>query len=207
MTALEHSLAGDGGALRDGLRSVGYELHLPSKKEQEIVVTYTHTHAMVPLPGEIAQYETQRVVYSLASRLVDTPYDTETQTTRVVLASHHVENLAQLEPVSQHGNELQFGPYENGEASTSSPLRIHFENHAPAIVYTSVRREVLVPHPDGNSLFRWLHWRTWFGAMRNGRDGNPHGQHTQARGADSREGSPGWSTSRKCSDAKSRQGT
>ena len=36
MTALEHSLAGDGGALRDGLRSVGHDLHLPSKKSRRL---------------------------------------------------------------------------------------------------------------------------------------------------------------------------
>ena len=143
--------------------------------------------ALAPLPRDIAQYERQRVVFALGSRRVATPYATRTQTTRVLLASHHVENAAELEPVVQRGNDLTFGPYDevgadaadddggvaDGQAddtagTSSAPLRIHFENHAPAITYTSIVRDVRVPHPDGVSFYRWLHWLHWLhwlGAM------------------------------------------
>lgn len=67
---------------------------------------------MEPYPAEITQKEPQYV------RLRDnhyfySPYRTETQKTTFKLASSNIESYSKLEPYTNKGATIQYGPYEN----------------------------------------------------------------------------------------------
>mmetsp|Transcript_9360 Transcript_9360/g.27477 ORF Transcript_9360/g.27477 Transcript_9360/m.27477 type:complete len:472 (-) Transcript_9360:357-1772(-) len=105
------------------------------------------TRRLRPLPEAIAQKDKQFVVLE-DSHYFLSPYATSSQRTTVKLGTpvRNVVDYTELAPTSTKMESLVFGPYEDVEAMASSPLRVHYQNHAPFATFTNVLREIEVSH-------------------------------------------------------------
>jgi len=62
------------------------------------------------------------------------------------LASSSVEKYSQQSPVTQRGDTITYGPYEDLAAFSTSPLRVHYQNNRPFITVTSLVKEIEISH-------------------------------------------------------------
>lgn len=119
---------------------------VPKGETGHVKLTTYFTRVLTPFPAEIKQTEDQLVVYEDAHVLVS-PYETETQTTKLKLPSGKVESYSQVEPVTRKGSAITYGPYNKVQplaAGAAPSMRIHFKNHSPFLTMTNLVREVEV---------------------------------------------------------------
>lgn len=97
---------------------------------------------MSPFPSHITQAEQQFVVYE-GSATVVSAYPIKTQKTKFQLPKGTVENYSkgtELKPVTQDGQAITYGTYDNTESFTVKPVRIHFQNDSPFLSVTHMTR-------------------------------------------------------------------
>jgi oligosaccharyltransferase complex subunit alpha (ribophorin I) len=133
---------------------VFYNVALPKalKKNEDakVVVTVVLVNVLAPFPAEIAQDETQKVLFK-GNHYVVSPYACDAQKTIIKLASDKVESFSKnLKPAEQSGKEVTYGVYENVAAYSASPMSVHFESNTPFLQTRSVVREIEVSHWGGN---------------------------------------------------------
>lgn len=131
----------------DGINSI-FTIELGSKKKKSSVnlkLTAVFTDALEPYPAEIKQSEKQLVRFS-ESHYILTPYHTESQKTVVKLASSTIESYSKLDPTSQRGSSITYGPYKNIEALSVSPFTVHSLNNKPFAKFSQAEREIEVSH-------------------------------------------------------------
>ena len=116
-----------------------------NKSKINIKVSAVFTEALVPYPAEITQLEKQLVQFT-DSHYITTPYHTESQKTVVKLASNSIESFTKLEPTSQRGTTITFGPYKSIAALEYSYLMIHSVNNKPFAKFSQAEREIEVSH-------------------------------------------------------------
>ncbi|KAI2809962.1 hypothetical protein RDWZM_002927 [Blomia tropicalis] len=125
-------------------------------KSVQLEVEATFSHLLNPYPEEIIQSEKQLVVYK-GRVYFPTPYTTETQTTRVKLASSTgVESYSKVRPVATADRFINYGPYDKiAPTSTVEPtnteeeLRVHVENNTPFLTTERLERTIQVSHWAG----------------------------------------------------------
>lgn len=115
------------------------------KKSAQLTVLEVYTDALKPYPQEIAQSESQFVVYRGSHYLIS-PYKVTSQTTNVKLASTKVESYTKLKPSQLTGSTVKFGPYSNVAPYTVSELVVHSENNSPFLVVSQLERLIEVSH-------------------------------------------------------------
>jgi len=120
-----------------------YNIQLAGNSEFSVEVAYTHT--MTPHPAEIEQTSPQFVKYS-DNLYVFSLYPSKSQRTTVKLASAVVDSFTEVEPVSQKGDTIEYGPYEDIPAFANKDLNIHFQNHASFLTVSHVIRDFEISH-------------------------------------------------------------
>jgi oligosaccharyltransferase complex subunit alpha (ribophorin I) len=108
-------------------------------------VFYVLTRTLEPYPVEISQSESQLVYYH-ESAFVLSPYHIKQQTTFFKAPSSRFESFTRVEPTSHASTELKYGPYEDRQPYTFSPIIIHFENNKPFAIVEELVREVEISH-------------------------------------------------------------
>ncbi|KAL6578076.1 Dolichyl-diphosphooligosaccharide--protein glycosyltransferase subunit 1B [Orobanche minor] len=108
-------------------------------------ILYILTHSLEPFPAEISQSEPQLVYYH-DSAIMLSPYHIKQQATVVKTPTNKVESFTKMEPTQQSGTDLRYGPYEDRNPYSYSPIIIHFENNNPFAVVEELEREIEVSH-------------------------------------------------------------
>lgn len=122
----------------------------------QIEIESAFTHLLDPYPTEILQSERQLVVYN-GRIYFSTPYNTETQTTRVKLpSSTGVESYSKLRPVTYSDRVINYGPYDKIPPTQATPtnaeeeLKVHVENNTPFLTTGNLQRSIQVSHWSGS---------------------------------------------------------
>lgn len=139
---------------------------LKAQQSVKLVLRMAYADVHQPHPSSISQNEPQLVLYS-DNHYWATPYQTVSQRTAVKLASSVVESYSQLEPTTRKGQSITYGPYEDVEPFSVSPLKIHSENNSPFIKATRSVRELEVSH-WGNVAFESQYFLVHNGARLKG---------------------------------------
>ena len=100
---------------------------------------------MKPFPAKITQYEKQLVKYH-DNHFVSSPYKVQSQTTKVKLASSHIESKSEQNPTIVKGDTITYGQYNDIAPYEFSEMTLHFENNAPFLTITSLVREIEISH-------------------------------------------------------------
>ncbi|KAK6144771.1 hypothetical protein DH2020_021591 [Rehmannia glutinosa] len=108
-------------------------------------ILYILSHSLEPFPAEISQSESQLVYYH-DSAIILSPYHIKQQATLVKTPTNKVESFTQVEPTFRTGTELKYGPYEDRNPYSYSPIIVHFENNNPFAVVEELEREIEVSH-------------------------------------------------------------
>ncbi|KAK6144803.1 hypothetical protein DH2020_021623 [Rehmannia glutinosa] len=108
-------------------------------------ILYILSHSLEPFPAEISQSESQLVYYH-DSAIILSPYHIKQQATLVKTPTNKVESFTQVEPTFRSGTELKYGPYEDRNPYSYSPIIVHFENNNPFAVVEELEREIEVSH-------------------------------------------------------------
>jgi oligosaccharyltransferase complex subunit alpha (ribophorin I) len=108
------------------------------------------THLLNPYPTRISQSEQQFVVYE-GSAVVFAPQRVLKQKTVFRLSQGTVESYtkdASVNPVTQDGQSLTYGPYENVDAFSGDgkSVRLHFENNSPFLAIKRLDRLIELSH-------------------------------------------------------------
>jgi len=114
-------------------------------KTSSIEVETIFSHVLKPYPKEIIQSEKQLVVLD-DNLYFYSPYSTTTQSTTVITTNSNVETYTKTKPVSQSDTNINYGPYEEKEAFSEAPLRVHEENNSPFLAVTTMERVIEVSH-------------------------------------------------------------
>jgi len=133
------------GAVQSGVQL--FDISVPSVSAGgygSVKVECAFVKRMQPLPKQIAQGEAQRMVFE-SNHYSASAYRTESQTTKVKLASANVISRSEHSPSATKGSEIEYGPYSDIAPFSSSPMRIHFESNVPFFVMKTSRREVWIP--------------------------------------------------------------
>ncbi|TMW60421.1 hypothetical protein Poli38472_000463 [Pythium oligandrum] len=127
------------------LYTVVLQNSVPKGETGHIKLNAHFTRVLKPFPEEITQKEDQLVVFE-DGHLFASPYLTETQTTKVKLPSGRIESYSNIQPVTQKGATITYGPYENVEpfVAPSNSLRVHYKNHSPFLTVTNLVKEIEV---------------------------------------------------------------
>ncbi|KAK9283982.1 hypothetical protein L1049_012240 [Liquidambar formosana] len=108
-------------------------------------VLYILTHSLEPFPAEISQSESQ-LVYYRDGAIILSPYHIKQQTTFIKTPSTKVESFTRVEPMNRAGTELKYGPYDDHQPYSFSPIIVHFEINNPFAVVEELVREVEISH-------------------------------------------------------------
>ncbi len=112
----------------------------------KLKVSFWLTHVLTPLPAVVEQNEQQHVLFQGSVHMLS-PYPSQKSVTEVKLASRKVLDYTEtdaLEPISQSGNKLTYGPYSEVPANSFEALSVHSANSAPFVTFTNVEREIEV---------------------------------------------------------------
>ncbi|GER48941.1 glycosyltransferase subunit [Striga asiatica] len=118
---------------------------LPKGETTTLEIFYVLTHSLDPFPVEISQSESQ-LVYYRDSAVILSPYNIKQQASVVKTPTSKVESFTQVGPTHQSGSELRYGPYEDREPYSYSPVIVHFENNHPFAVVEELEREIEISH-------------------------------------------------------------
>uniref|UniRef100_A0A4W3JWC4 Dolichyl-diphosphooligosaccharide--protein glycosyltransferase subunit 1 n=1 Tax=Callorhinchus milii TaxID=7868 RepID=A0A4W3JWC4_CALMI len=111
----------------------------------KLTLEMTFTHVLQPFPTHITQAEKQFVVFE-DNHYFYSPYPTQSQTTRVRLASKNVESYTKLGSPSKSEDSIEYGPYKDVAPYSQDMLRVHFENNSPFLSIVSMTRLIEVSH-------------------------------------------------------------
>ena len=113
---------------------------------EEVQIRFVFTGVQSALPKKILQEDNQFLVYT-DTHYVISPYLTKTQTTKVWLASHHIEEYSEEADAAVDGARIVYGPYTDVKpyGSHNKTLRVHYENNSPAIRFPSVEQTLTLP--------------------------------------------------------------
>ncbi|KAL3650014.1 Dolichyl-diphosphooligosaccharide--protein glycosyltransferase subunit 1B [Castilleja foliolosa] len=123
------------------------QLASPLSKGETITleILYILSHTLEPFPAEISQSESQ-LVYYRDSSVILSPYHIKQQATVIKTPTNKVESFTQAEPSQRSGSELRYGPYEEREPYSYTPIVAHFENNQPFAVVEELEREIEISH-------------------------------------------------------------
>jgi oligosaccharyltransferase complex subunit alpha (ribophorin I) len=140
-----HEATKDKEKIRYALYRVEAGRTLAPQASMDLVVHFVFTHRMKPYPAAISQNEKQLVQYH-GNHFVFSPYTVQSQTTNVKLASSTIESKTEQAPTSVKGDVITYGPYEDIQPFSVSPMKLHFENNKPFVTATSVVKEIEISH-------------------------------------------------------------
>jgi len=109
-------------------------------------VSFLLTHVLEPLPAVVEQNEQQHLLFEGAVHMLS-PYPSRKSSTEVKLASRKVLEYTEsedLEPITQTGTKLTYGPYNEVPANSFEALRVHAASSAAFVTFTNVEREIEV---------------------------------------------------------------
>lgn len=110
-----------------------------------LLISMVLADALAPYPAEISQNDKQKVLY-LGNHYFYSPYRTIRQALKIKIGGGKVEDVTELQPFKQHGDMLEFGPYDNVKAFSESELSVHFEYNMYILKAPTVVREIQVSH-------------------------------------------------------------
>ncbi|XP_061641487.1 dolichyl-diphosphooligosaccharide--protein glycosyltransferase subunit 1 [Phyllopteryx taeniolatus] len=133
----------------NGLTGFLFKVTLPYKLvvglKVKLKVEMTFSHVLQPFPSDITQAERQLVVFQ-GNHYFYSPYPTQSQTTRVRLASKTVESYTKLGNPSKTDDIIEYGPYSDIPQFSQDTMKIHFENNTPFLTISSITRTIEVSH-------------------------------------------------------------
>lgn len=126
-----------------------YKVHLASSlapgAQVKVKVEMTFSHVLKPFPTHITQAERQLVVFQ-GNHYLYSPYFTNSQTTRVRLASKTVESYTKLGNPSKNDEIIEYGPFRDVPPYSEDAMKIHYENNTPFLTISSLTRTIEVSH-------------------------------------------------------------
>lgn len=111
----------------------------------KVKVEMTFSHVLKPFPTHITQAERQLVVFQ-GNHYLYSPYFTNSQTTRVRLASKTVESYTKLGNPSKNDEIIEYGPFRDVPPYSEDAMKIHYENNTPFLTISSLTRTIEVSH-------------------------------------------------------------
>eukprot|EP00898_Chlorokybus_atmophyticus_P004862 jgi/Chlat1/5377/Chrsp35S05296 len=103
------------------------------------------TQVLEPFPEEVLQSDVPKVKYT-DNHFFLSPYLTQKQTTKVLLASSTIESKTEEPPTKVSGEQITYGQYSDIAPYTISPLVVHYEHAKPFAVVDRLVREIQVSH-------------------------------------------------------------
>ena len=123
-------------------------------KSAQLEIEASFSHLLDPYPEEISQSERQLVVYK-GRTYFPTPYNTETQSTRVRLSSSTgLESYTKVRQVAVNDRVINYGPFDKIPPTVDDTplinqddeLRVHVENETPFLTTERLQRSIQVSH-------------------------------------------------------------
>lgn len=103
------------------------------------------THALVPFPAEIAQGESQKVIFTGNLHLL-VPYTIASSTTEIKLGSSKIESHTKIKPNAVKDSLITYGPFTNVAPNSAKEVSVHYENNGPFLTVTEMTRLIEVSH-------------------------------------------------------------
>ena len=126
-----------------------YQVYLRESLKPQATVRLQIKSAFVnqlkPFPREIAQSDSQKVVYEDFIYYFSI-YKVSLQTTTVSLGTTLVDSYTKKEPSSIRGQTLVYGPYSSISPKTKVPMRIHFLNNRRLMTVTKLTKVLEISH-------------------------------------------------------------
>ena len=121
------------------------------KNTEKFQLKFVFTNVQIALPKEILQEDNQFLVFNDNLYFLS-PYLTKSQTTKVWLASHHIEEYSEEGEANVDGAIITYGPYKDIKPfSNAKKLRVHYENNSPAIRFPMVQQTIALPSWGNNA--------------------------------------------------------
>jgi len=103
------------------------------------------THALTPFPVQIAQGESQKVIFKGNVHLL-VPYSMASSTTEIKLGSSKIESHTKIKPNSVKDSVITYGPFTNVGPNSAKEVSVHYENNSPFLTVTEMTRLIEVSH-------------------------------------------------------------
>jgi len=103
------------------------------------------THALAAFPVQIAQGESQKVIFKGNLHLL-VPYTMASATTEIKLGSSKIESHTKIKPNSVKDSLITYGPFANVGPNSAKEVSVHYENNSPFLTVTEMTRLVEVSH-------------------------------------------------------------
>jgi len=110
-----------------------------------VYIETIYTKYLEPYPAQITQADKQLVRY-YGNAYFYSPYKALTQKTSIHLASRNVETFTSVKPSTHSDTTITYGAYDNIPKFASEPIVVHYENHSPFLIVTSLERWIEVSH-------------------------------------------------------------
>jgi oligosaccharyltransferase complex subunit alpha (ribophorin I) len=117
------------------------------KKPLTFILSTVFSHKLRPFPSEITQAERQFISF-VGNVYFYSPYLTESQETRVILATplNILSHTQKPTPVNKQDATLVYGPYKDVAANSQTELSVHYENNSPFLAVTHLTRLIEISH-------------------------------------------------------------
>lgn len=103
------------------------------------------THALAAFPVQIAQGESQKVIFKGNLHLL-VPYTMASASTEIKLGSSKIESHTKIKPNSVKDSLITYGPFANVGPNSAKDVSVHYENNSPFLTVTEMTRLVEVSH-------------------------------------------------------------
>ncbi|XP_073987728.1 dolichyl-diphosphooligosaccharide--protein glycosyltransferase subunit 1 [Rhodnius prolixus] len=144
-SSLKTSVTHIQGKESDSFWNIDLREQLLPGKLNTIEVEYILTDALTPYPTSITQKEKQYVKY-VGNHYVYLPYNSQKQSTTVILGSRNIEHFSKLNPYSQSDSTITYGPFQQVPAYSNDPMTVHYENNSPFLKVLRIERVIEVSH-------------------------------------------------------------
>ncbi len=122
-----------------------YQISLPETISQgdslKLKLKVVLVHALKPFPESIKLGDDQFMLY-YGNVYFTTPYLTKSQSSQFKFGNGKLESYSEVQPVSQTGDIIKFGPYSDIEAFEYSKMRVHYVNNYPFAVFSRAERDI-----------------------------------------------------------------
>lgn len=112
----------------------------------KLVAYLTFGDSLHPSPAQVRENDEQYIQFS-TNAYVSSPYLTEKMETVLTLPSAKVTSaLDGPQPISQSGESIRLGPYENVESFSDVPISVRFRNRNAFVAANMAVKELYVSH-------------------------------------------------------------
>ena len=126
---------------------------IPPSSSVNLLLFLSFTRTLTPLPTHKQQDEHQLVLYH-DSLYFFSPYPTSSQKSIFKLQSSHIESYTRKH-ASVSSDAIEYGPFNEVESFSHSPLSIHYQNDAAFVTMLWMKKEVEVSQWGNIAITEW----------------------------------------------------